>query len=47
MMSGIRRLLPVCMSVSASKPSSSVPKPPANRTIASEFRTKVSLRVKK
>ena len=47
MMSGMRRVLPVCISVSASKPSSSVPKPPAKSTMASEFRMKVSLRVKK
>ena len=44
---GMMRLLPVCIRVSASYPSSMVPNPPGKSTMASEFRTKVSLRVKK
>ena len=40
-------VLPVCMSVSSSKASSSVPKPPGSRTKASDSFMKVTLRVKK
>jgi len=38
---------PVCMSVSSSKPSSMVPKPPGRSTNACDSFMKVSLRVKK
>ena len=44
---GNRWLLPVCTSVSTSKPSSCVPKPPGNRATASDSFTNSSLRVKK
>ena len=39
--------MPVCTSVSTSKPSSWVPKPPGNRATASDSFTNSSLRVKK
>ena len=45
--SGINRLLPVCIKVTASYPSSIVPNPPGKRAMASECRRKINLRVKK
>ncbi len=46
-MSGTRRILPVCTSVSASKSSSRVPKPPGSITKAEESFTNITLRAKK
>ena len=40
-------ILPVCMSVSVSKTSSSVPKPPGMTTNAHEYLTSITLRTKK
>ena len=46
-MSGTRRTLPVCTSVSASNSSSSVPKPPGIITNAEESFVNITLRAKK